>query len=94
MIAVMSERKFFRISISPDAKSVVDKYAEDNGMTQEEVASRFYEWFGKLPEKLKFGIMHPRSTDGETLMKLLAPIIQSDGGKSDPQARASPRKTA
>lgn len=40
------QKKVLRIHVTPSAKSAVEKFADKNGMKQESVASRLYEWFG------------------------------------------------
>lgn len=52
-MAFVKERKQLKIFVSLDAKKVVADFAEKFDMTEHGVASRFYRWFGTLPEPVQ-----------------------------------------
>lgn len=52
----MALRHTIKITVTPTAKTVIEKFSEKNGMAEIQVASRAYEWFSRQSDVVKKGI--------------------------------------
>ena len=56
-VALMSEREIIKIAVTPESKKVIDRLSQRYGMSQIELASRLYNWFGRQDEVLQAAIL-------------------------------------
>lgn len=78
MIALVSKREMFRIFVTPEAKTVVEDFAEKFDMTEKGVASRVYMWFSTLPlpvQKWVTGLAD--SSEGEGMKQFAESLANS-----------------
>lgn len=70
---VVNDRYVIRISVTPEAKSVISAWAEQNDMTEIGVASRIYEWFGKQTEVVQASVLGliPKSVEADVAKLVL-----------------------
>jgi|GEM_PF-3173535 len=79
----MDERNIIRIAIKPSAKEAIEKICGRFGMTQQEVASRLYEWLAEQPEAIQVIALKiaPSGFEGDILTAMLE---RHDSGMSSP----------
>jgi hypothetical protein len=53
----VNQRKIIKISVSPAAKVVIKRVADELDMKEIGVASRIYEWFGQQSDVVQKGVL-------------------------------------
>ena len=53
----MSERQIIKIAVTHEAKDAIEQVSDRYGMSQIELASRLYRWFGDQPEEIQATIL-------------------------------------
>jgi hypothetical protein len=79
----VATREVIRISVEPGSKKVIADEAGANGMTEQWVASRVYEWFAKQDDVLKKGILGvlPKGYELDVARLALERMTQRQGKK-------------
>jgi hypothetical protein len=72
MLPFVADRKQLKIFVNSAAKEVVSAFANGFDMTEQGVASRVYEWFGRQPEDVQKWILGLVRGDEGTGMKRYA----------------------
>lgn len=86
----MSEREIIRVAITPQAKAAIDALSQRFGMSQIELASRIYNWFGTQDEVLQAAVLKllPESMEPD-ILRLALQRLASDAAPATPQSRAA-----
>lgn len=82
MMTGVAIRNVIKISVTPAAKSAIEKTADETGMKEIAVASRLYEWFAAQDDVLKKGLLGllPRGFEADVAKMALERIAA--GAKS------------
>jgi hypothetical protein len=74
------ERKQLKISVTPAAKEIVERYAEKADMSEQGVASRIYEWFGRQHPTVQKAVLGfaDEDTDMEKVQSRFSPLNLDD----------------
>lgn len=88
MLLVVSQREQFKIYVVPAAKEAVEKFCETYGQKEIWVASRLYEWFGRLPLPVQKWIVGlTDASEGEGMRLFAESLLEGVEGERPPDIR-------
>ena len=89
----MKEREIIKIAISTEAKIAIDQACDRYGMSQIEMASRFYMWFAEQDEVLQAAILGilPKTVEVDVANLILERIADGQTSSFVPRPKKSRR---
>jgi hypothetical protein len=70
-------RKIIKIAVTENAKAIIEAIASEHDMTEQGVASRIYEWFGRQSDEIQRGVLGLYGTRGPDIIRLVLQDLAS-----------------